>query len=176
MKAKRLRLTALGSLLALALALPTVSRADYVQAQTPFAQGAPASLFTHGGSAGSLFDRPNAVWGSSLRVDSLSLPGRGRLSITLDDLGFPQQLESLSLLVTDLHSIFKRIDGEGSLLFDIGGPGQLFVAVFARTEDRFTPGLYAVTTHFSAVPLPAAAWLLLSGLGGLATLVRRRRR
>lgn len=176
MKAKRFGLAALGSVLALAMTLPNVSRADYVQAQTPFSEGAPPALFTHGGSSGSLFGRPNVVWGTSLRVDSLSLPSSGTLSITLSDLQFPQALDSLSLLVTDLNGLLQRIDGPGSLMVNLSGPAQLFVAVFARTDDRFTPGLYAVTTQFSAVPLPAAVWLLLSGLGGLAAVVRRRRR
>lgn len=176
MKAKRFRIGMVASaVLALAALLPGVSRAEYVQAQTPFSQGAPAAHFAQGGFSGSLFGRPTVAWGTSLRVDSLSLSSPGTLSIRLSDLNFPQPLESLSLLVTDLNGLLQRLDGPGSLLIDLGGAAQLFVAVFARTEDRFTPGLYAVTTQFSPVPLPAAVWLLLSGLGGLAAVVRRRK-
>jgi len=177
MKVKRFRFGAAATAaLVLAALLPGVSHADYVQAQTPFEQGAPAALFSQGSSSSaSLFGRPNVVWGTSLRIDSLALSSKGTLTIQLRDLQFPQALDSLSLLVTDLHGVFKRIDGPGDLLVDLSGPAQLFVAVFARSDNRSTPGLYAVTTQFSAVPLPAAVWLLLSGLGGLAAVVRRRR-
>src|SRR5262245_23598646 len=79
--------TGAAALLAAATLLPGLACAEYVQAQTPFLEGAPSTAFTSQPSAfGSLLDQPSVVWGTSLRVDSLSLSGRGALTIKLSDL------------------------------------------------------------------------------------------
>ena len=159
------------------ISVSSAARADQVAAQTPFLEGLSASQLSGGSSQGSLFGRPVVVWGTSLSVDSLWLPGAGTLSIKLSDLNFPQSLDALSLLVTDLDGLAQRLDGAGNLSLELTGPARLFVAVYARSEARFMPGLFALTSSFapSAVPLPASAWLLLSALGGLGALRRRRR-
>jgi hypothetical protein len=169
-----LKLWAAAALLAGSLALTSQAHADYLPAQSPFMDGLPVQCLIESGTRASLFNRPIVAWGTSLQVDSLSFASAGRLSIRLTDLEFPLPLESLSVLVTDLNGLTQRLDGPGDLLIDLAGPARLFVAVFARTQDRHTPGLYALTSNFAPVPLPAAAWLLLSGLGGLFWLRRKR--
>ena len=125
--------TIASALLAVASLLPGQARAEYVQAQTPFLEGVPSTsvLTSQASMSGRMFGRPSVVWGTSLRVDSLWAPGAGALTIQLSDLEFPNALQSLSLLVTDLHGLTRRLDGPGSLLLDLNGPAQLFVAVFA---------------------------------------------
>jgi hypothetical protein len=150
------------------------ARAEYVQCDTPFFQGAPLqSLLKGGAPGGSSLNNTQLVWGTSLSVNALTLPGAGTLTIKLKDIGWPEALNSLSLLVTDLDGVWQRLDGNGSLLINVSGPTQLFAAVYARA-DHHSFGLYNLNASFAPVPLPAAAWLLLSGLGGLGLFRRKR--
>jgi hypothetical protein len=73
------------------------------------------------------------------------------------------------------------LDFEGSNLLSIGGIDVAAGSVFeftVTTDSRFSQLYYgtASATEISApVPLPAAAWMLLAGAGGLVAVARKRK-
>jgi hypothetical protein len=106
------------------------------------------------------------------------IPVAGTLTITLSDLAWPEALQSLSFSLTDTHSVLAQLVSPGVLTVDISTPGQYFGFVYGAAQGALNLGLYSVslslTPSVPQVPVPAAAWLLLSGCGALFSFRRRR--
>ncbi len=107
--------------------------------------------------------------------------GPGTFEIVLKDLEWTERFASLSIALTDARQVLSRRDGAGVFSVEFQGAGLLYAHVSGMTGQlRFA--LFGLIVKFHpatpTVPLPAAAWLLLGGLGALggsAAFARRNR-
>jgi hypothetical protein len=75
------------------------------------------------------------------------------------------------------NPIGSSTSNTGSTSFDVpGAPTGSYALVISGHVDGFLGGVYeAGVASVASVPIPNAAWLLLSGVAGVATMSRRRR-
>jgi len=123
-----------------------------------------------------LFVSTTLVTGTSMTLTDLNLSTPGTLMIELDDLKWPAALQSLSFTLTSATEklqTFTAVSGaaHNTWTFDIGTAGTYYGSIFATPNANSKAGMYYANVSYSnvaPVPLPAAAWLLLSGVAGLA--------
>jgi hypothetical protein len=115
----------------------------------------------------------------AVSVNSFKLDSAGSLTLTMTDLPWPASLQDVSVLLTSsTGATIGQGSGFGPESFHISGPGTVYALTFGQAAPL--PGLsygfgsYGLSVKFQPVPLPPAAALLLSGLGLLAILYRRR--
>ncbi len=145
-----------------ALALACIAGAPFAQADTVLLSESPTFS------------------GSQSYVYSLTAPGAGAINVTLTDLKFPAALGDLSFAFTTAAGVLQTLEGEGALSFDIAEAGKYYAVVSGTGLGKFSLGQASVSVLFAAlnpptaVPLPGALALLLSGLGGVAGFARKR--
>lgn len=121
--------------------------------------------------------------GQQSYIVPLHLSGPGELKVRLTDLGWLGRLSDLSFslsqadgllsqIATDLAQTPPGTANSGLQTYDIDAAGTYYAYISGRATGPYNIGLYSLNVGFAAadaspVPLPAAAWLLLSGLGFL---------
>jgi hypothetical protein len=108
----------------------------------------------------------------------IEVPSAGQLTILLKDMAFPGGPGSLLFALVDGGSVLGKIDGSGSLEYDVTGPRTLYAYVFGVADAATNSSSYylnIVHDGVPTVPLPPSAILLLSGLALAATRMKRRR-
>lgn len=115
-------------------------------------------------------------------TDSIVLPfviaggmPNGTVTVTLTDLAWPGLMTSLSFAASTSTSLLAQLTEPGSVTFGVGA-GSYFATVYGVADPNFGSGLYSLTLRYAPVPLPAAAWLLLSGLAFLPRKTNRHQR
>jgi hypothetical protein len=96
-------------------------------------------------------------------------PGPGTLTVQLEDLLWPDPLDSLDLSLDSARSVLGQLASEGELSLSIARGGSYFVDVSGDAGGALDLGLYSLQVDFypqgATVPLPGTLLLLLSGLG-----------
>lgn len=123
-----------------------------------------------------LFESTTLVTGTSMNLTEFDFTTPGTLVIELDDLKWPSALDVLSFSLTDATHVLKTFTADSTATkniwtFDVAGPGTFYGGIFAKPSAATKAGLYYANISYqsvSTVPLPMAAWFMISGIAGLA--------
>jgi len=129
-----------------------------------------------------VLDDVQIVTGSTTTSTAFEITAAGTYTVTLTDFAFPDPFQSLALAITSATATLALLTEPGSFDLVLDGPMQLFALVFGVPNEESGVGLYGVNIVLARnggggepVPLPASAWLLLSGLAAAFRLNRARR-
>jgi hypothetical protein len=123
-----------------------------------------------------LYDGTTIFTGVSFTRMEFNVPAAGHLEITLRDMEFPALAGALSFALVEGGTILGLVNGTGSFSMDLDGPRTLFGYVYGVGAPLVSTASYYLNvthTYAAPIPLPAAIWLLLGGLGMTGWLGRR---
>jgi hypothetical protein len=96
-------------------------------------------------------------------------------SFGLSNANIPAKLEGLAfgqdVVINGVTQHTLWVSNDNDFISGIAGDNKFYVFAFANSE---LPGFAA--QELPPVPVPAAGWLLISGVGALAAAARRRKR
>lgn len=129
--------------------------------------GLPTSPFT-------VFESSALIRAGQVTTAQFTIPVAGTVNVTLRDMEWPARFASLSFCLVQGTSIVLQLTQPGSASFTLDHPASFFAFVAGTPQHASGLGLYSVNVSITPVPLPAAGLLLLSGIGGLAFLRKKR--
>ena len=126
------------------------------------------SMGSHRADAEVLYDGVGFLQGTQSFTDSFSVSSPGTLTVTLGNVGWPQPLSSLSLLVSSASGAVGPEMSAGTSTFNVSS-GNVFAQWFGTAQGSLDAGVYSLEIQFqpnagSTVPLPTSIALLLSGI------------
>jgi hypothetical protein len=104
-----------------------------------------------------------------------AVPAAGYLDVTLKDMEFPALAGALSFTLVQRGTVIGLINGSGTLELDVDGPQTMFGYVYGAGAPLISTASYFLNISYAPIPLPAAVWMLLSGLALTGWVGRRRR-
>lgn len=124
-----------------------------------------------------LLEQSGLISGQQSFVFEMNAPGAGTMTVRLSNLAWPERLSSLSFAASTATGVLQSLSEPGVLTFAIDGPGAYYAHVAGTAQGALDLGLYSLNISFDAlaspVPLPGAAWLLLSGIALVAGRFRK---
>jgi len=136
-----------------------------------------SSFAAHADTLGTkLYESTLLVTQPNIDLQTLNIAGAGTVSVKLTDLKWPDLLGTLSFTLFDATHVIGSYSlasasttGLGS--FNVDTAGTYYASLFASPAAGKAGGLYNAQIYFQStapVPLPAAAWLMISGLACFA--------
>jgi hypothetical protein len=165
------RALVLASLAWLAFAAPGASAASFDPSFPSASLNAPQDAVPLLPGAENAIARTEMITGTQSIVLPFVVPvgsPGGTVSVMLTDLGWPGLMSSLSFAASTSTSLLAQLSKPGAMSFEITGAGTYFATVYGVADPNLGSGLYSLNLSYAPVPLPAAAWLLVSGLAFLA--------
>jgi hypothetical protein len=115
-----------------------------------------------------LYDSSGFIQGSQSFVDSFTVTTPGTLTISLAGVPWLDTISGLNLFLTTVSGPMGASTGSGTESMQVG-PGTFYAHWYGDANGPYNVGVYSLQIMFhpdiSAVPLPGALILLLSGLG-----------
>ncbi len=132
-------------------------------------------LFTAGQSQANIvvYEKVELFQAETFFTETFEIFDEGSYTATLTDFEFPAAMLGTGMSVTTATEMLGSLSAPGSFTFDAIA-GDYYVSFFGIADGSTLSQLGQYGIEISQVPLPAAAWLFVSGMLGLVGIARRK--